>query len=220
LEHLRGTADLLVLALPRGGVPVAEPIARRLGAPLDAFIVRKIGFPGQEEFAMGAVASGGVTVLNPGITEQVSGKAFNLALERALRELEEREQRYRAGRPPARIAGRTVVLIDDGLATGASMQAAIEAVQRQQPRSLVAAVPIAAPDTCERLRTHVDEMICAATPELFRAVGLWYEDFSPPSDDEVRAALGMHPAGGTARGAAPGECGAVRPSGSGGRQLL
>jgi predicted phosphoribosyltransferase len=189
LADLRGTPDLLVLALPRGGVPVAEPVARRLGAPLDVFVVRKIGFPGNEEFAMGAVASGGVVLVNPALVGQLPEEQFNRALERAVRELSERDRSYRAGRPPPKVAGRTVVLIDDGLATGATMRAAIEALRRQGPRQIIVAVPIASPDTCEALAREVDRVVCAATPEPFHAVGLWYDDFSPTTDDEVRQIL-------------------------------
>jgi predicted phosphoribosyltransferase len=189
LEDLRGVPDLVVLALPRGGVPVAEPVARRLGAPLDVFLVRKIGFPGQEELAMGAVASGGVVLVNPALVERLPGAAFHRALERAVQELEDREQSYRGLRPPPDVKGRTVVLVDDGLATGATMRAAVEALRRQGPRQIIAAVPVAAPETCEELAREVDRVVCAATPEPFRAVGVWYEDFSPTTDDEVQRIL-------------------------------
>lgn len=191
LAHYRHTPGLVVLALPRGGLPVAAPVARLLEAPLDVFVVRKIGFPGQEEFAMGAVASGGVTIVDRVVAERLPKEAFQAALQRALRELDEREHRYRGTRPPLEIGGRTVVLIDDGLATGASMRAAVEAVRRREPARLVVAVPIAAAETCERIAAEVDEIICAATPERFGAVGAWYEDFSQTSDDEVRAILGI-----------------------------
>jgi predicted phosphoribosyltransferase len=189
LEDLRGTPNLLVLALPRGGVPVAEAVARRLGAPLDAFVVRKIGYPGHEEFAMGAVASGGIVLVNPAVAGQLSEETFRGALERAVRELNERERSYRGVRPPAQIEGRTIVLVDDGLATGATMRAAVEAIRRRRPERIIVAVPIASPEACEALAREVDRVVCAATPEPFHAVGLWYEDFSPTTDDEVRHIL-------------------------------
>jgi predicted phosphoribosyltransferase len=189
LEDLRGTPNLLVLALPRGGVPVAEAVARRLGAPLDVFVVRKIGYPGHEEFAMGAVASGGIVLINPGLAGQVPEETFRGALERAVRELNERERLYRGVRPPAQVEGRTIVLVDDGLATGATMRAAVEAIRRRRPERIIVAVPIASPDACEALAREVDRVVCAATPEPFHAVGLWYEDFSPTTDDEVRHIL-------------------------------
>ncbi|HXN81487.1 MAG TPA: phosphoribosyltransferase [Myxococcales bacterium] len=191
LEDLRGTRDLLVLALPRGGVPVAEPVARRLGAPLDVFVVRKIGFPGHEELAMGAVASGGIVLVNPALVGQVPEEQFHRALERAVKELNERERLYRDGRPPPKVAGRTIVLIDDGLATGATMRAAVEALRRQGPRQIIVAVPIASPETCDELAREVDRVVCAATPEPFHAVGLWYQDFSPTTDEEVRQVLAL-----------------------------
>jgi predicted phosphoribosyltransferase len=189
LDDLRGTPDLLVLALPRGGVPVAEPVARRLGAPLDVFVVRKIGFPGHEELAMGAVASGGVVLVNPSLVERVPEEEFQWALRRAVQELTERERLYRGDRLPPDVAGRTVILVDDGLATGATMRAAVEALRRQGPRQIIVAVPIAAPETCDAIAREVDRIVCRATPEPFHAVGLWYEDFSPTSDDEVQQIL-------------------------------
>ncbi len=192
LEDLRWRPDLLVLALPRGGVPVAEPVARRLGAPLDVYVVRKIGFPGHEEFAMGAVASGGVVLLNPAIVERVPEQELHWALERAVRELRERERLYRGNRPPPSVRGRAVVLVDDGLATGATMRAAAEALRRQGPREIIVAVPIASRESCEALAREVDRVVCAATPEPFQAVGLWYDDFSPTEDDEVEEILRAH----------------------------
>jgi predicted phosphoribosyltransferase len=204
LEDLRGTPDLLVLALPRGGVPVAEPVARRLGAPLEVFVVRKIGFPGHEEVAMGAVASGGIVVVDPALVERVPEDEFRWALAQAVNELNERERLYRGGRPPPKVAGRTVVLVDDGLATGATMRAAVEALRRQGPRQIVVAVPIAAPEVCEELAREVDRVECSATPQPFHAVGLWYDDFSPTTDDEVRQILASTGSGaGESAGASP-----------------
>jgi predicted phosphoribosyltransferase len=183
--------DVIVLALPRGGVPVAYEVARALGAPLDVFVVRKLGLPGNEEYAMGAIATGGVRVLNEqvvnalGIPEQV----IDTVAVREQQELARRERLYRGERPPPEVRGRSVILVDDGLATGATMQAAVEALRRLQPARIVVAVPTASPDTCEQLRAQADEVICATTPEPFRAVGLWYEDFSQTTDDEVRELL-------------------------------
>jgi len=154
------------------------------------FVVRKIGFPGNEEFAMGAVASGGIVLVQPELLERVPEEEFRWALQRAVQELNERERSYRGGRPPPNVEGRTVVLIDDGLATGATMRAAVEALRRQRPRQIIAAVPIASPETCEALAREVDRMVCAATPEPFHAVGLWYGDFSPTTDEEVKRILG------------------------------
>ena len=183
--------DVLVLALPRGGVPVGSEVARALGAPLDAFLVRKLGVPGYEELAMGAVATGGVRVLNDeivrglGIVEHV----IDVAVAREMEELARREQLYRGGSPPPDVAGRTVILVDDGLATGATMRAAVAALRRQHPARIVVAVPTASPDTREALKAEADDVVCATTPEPFFAVGHWYEDFSQTTDDEVRDLL-------------------------------
>ena len=183
--------DVLVLALPRGGVPVGSEVARALGAPLDAFLVRKLGVPGYEELAMGAVATGGVRVLNDeivrglGIVEHV----IDVAVAREMEELARREQLYRGGSPPPDVAGRTVILVDDGLATGATMRAAVAALRRQHPARIVVAVPTASPDTCEALMAEADDVVCATTPEPFFAVGHWYEDFRQTTDDEVRDLL-------------------------------
>jgi predicted phosphoribosyltransferase len=152
--------------------------------------VRKIGFPGNEEFAMGALASGGIVMVQPELLERVPHEEFRWALQRAAQELNERERSYRGGRPPPNVEGRTVVLVDDGLATGSTMRAAVEALRRQRPRQIIVAVPIASPDTCEALAREVDRIVCAATPEPFHAVGLWYEDFSPTTDEEVNRILG------------------------------
>ncbi len=183
--------DVLVLALPRGGVPVGFDVARELGAPLDVFLVRKLGVPGHEELAMGAVATGDVRVLNDEIVRGlgISEHEIDAAAARELQELARRERLYRGDRPPPDIAGRTVILVDDGLATGATMRAAIAAVRQQQPARIVVAVPTASPDTCEALKAETDDVVCAMTPEPFLAVGHWYEDFTQTTDDEVRELL-------------------------------
>jgi len=183
--------DVLVLALPRGGVPVAYEVARALRAPLDVFIVRKLGVPGYEELAMGAVATGGVRVLNDevvrglGIPEYVIDAVTTWERQ----ELARRERLYRGDRPPPDVRARTVILVDDGLATGATMHAAIAALRQQQPARIVVAVPTASREVCDAFRAEADDVICAITPEPFQAVGLWYEDFSQTSDDEVRELL-------------------------------
>jgi len=179
--------DVLVLALPRGGVPVAYDVARALGAPLDVFIVRKLGIPGHEELAMGAVATGGVRVLNEQVVHalNIPDHVIDAVTAWEQQELARRERLYRGDRPPPDVRGRTVILVDDGLATGASMHAAIAALRRQQPAHIVVAVPIAAPETCDALRAEVDDVVCAITPEPFHAVGLWYDDFSQTTDEEV-----------------------------------
>jgi predicted phosphoribosyltransferase len=183
--------DVLVLALPRGGVPVAYEVACALGAPLDVYLVRKLGVPGYEELAMGAVATGGVRVLNEDVVRALHIPDFVIDAVAAWeeQELARREQLYRGDRPPPDVRGQTVILVDDGLATGATMLAAVRALQQQQPGRIVVAVPVASPDTCETLQTEVDEVVCAVTPEPFHAVGLWYEDFSQTSDEEVRELL-------------------------------
>ena len=183
--------DVLILALPRGGVPVAYEVARRLGAPLDLFLVRKLGVPGHEELAMGAIASGGVLVLNDDVLHHTHTGRHEIeeVARREARELQRREREYRGDRPPPQIEGRTVILIDDGLATGASMRAAAEAVRRLNPKKVVVAVPVAAPETCAQFRSIVDDVVCAVTPSPFAAVGMWYEDFSQTSDEEVRELL-------------------------------
>jgi predicted phosphoribosyltransferase len=183
--------DVLVLALPRGGVPVAFEVARAFGAPLDVFLVRKLGVPGYEELAMGAVATGGVRVLNDEIVRGlgISEHEIDAVVARELRELSRRDRLYRGDRPPSDVAGRTVILVDDGLATGATMRAAIAAVRQQQPARIVIAVPTASPDTCEALKAEADDVVCAMTPEPFLAVGHWYEDFTQTTDDEVRELL-------------------------------
>src|ERR1700716_2470304 len=186
-----GPDDVIVLALPRGGVPVGYEVASELGAPLDVFLVRKLGIPGHEELAMGAIASGGGRVLNDEVVRalNIPDRVIDAVAAREAQELARRERLYRGGRPPLDVRGRTVILVDDGLATGATMQAAVKAVRQQRPARLVVAVPIAPPETCEELRTEADEVICAVTPEAFHAVGLWYQDFSQTTDEEVRDLL-------------------------------
>jgi putative phosphoribosyl transferase len=190
LRHLEGQ-DVVVLALPRGGVPVAYEIAVALGAPLDVFIVRKLGVPGHEELAMGAIASGGVQVLNEDVVQAVQAGASEIegVARRERAELARREQAYRPGRPPLEVRGRTAVLVDDGLATGASMRAAVAALRRMEPAAIVVAVPVGAPETCAAIRAEADEVVCGAMPEPFWAVGRWYEDFTQTEDDEVRDLL-------------------------------
>jgi putative phosphoribosyl transferase len=191
LAAYAGQPDVLVLALPRGGVPVGYEVARALRAPLDVFLVRKLGVPGHEELAMGAVATGGVRVLNEEIVSalRVPDSVIDDTTAREREELARRERLYRGDRPPPDVRDRKAILVDDGLATGATMHAAIAALRRQQPARIVVAVPTASPDICHALRAEVDEVVCAITPEPFHAVGLWYEDFSPTTDDEVRELL-------------------------------
>ena len=193
-ERLRPWADrpdVLVLALPRGGVPVAYEVATALDAPLDIFLVRKLGAPGHEEFAIGAIATGGVRVLNDELMEHLGLDEYDLeALTRRERaELERRERAYRGDRAPPDVRGKTVMLVDDGLATGSTMRAAIEALRAEGPAQIVVAVPTAALETCAELADLVDDVVCASTPEPFVAVGLWYDDFSQTSDEEVRELL-------------------------------
>jgi predicted phosphoribosyltransferase len=189
--QLAGRSDVLVLGLPRGGVPVAYEVARALRAPLDVFVVRKLGLPGHEELAFGAIASGGVRIVDE---ELVSGlgiphRTVEAVVAREQRELARREQAFRGDRLPLELAGRTAVLVDDGLATGSTMRAAVAGLRQARPDRIVVAVPIAASSTCRELAAEVDEIVCAATPERFRAVGLWYEDFSQIDDEEVRELL-------------------------------
>lgn len=190
LAALTGRPDVVVLGLPRGGVPVAWEVARRLGAPLDVFVVRKLGFPGHEELAMGAIASGGVRVLNAEVVAYgVSRDDIERVTAAEKIELERRERLFRGVRPPIPVAGRTVILVDDGLATGSTMRAAVRALRQQDARRIVVAVPVAAQSTCGEMEEEADEVVCAATPEPFRAVGLWYDDFTQTTDDEVRELL-------------------------------
>jgi putative phosphoribosyl transferase len=191
LRHHAGRPDVIVLALPRGGVPVAYEVAKALHVPLDIFVVRKLGIPGHEELAMGAVATGGVRVLNDQVIKGLSipGYVIDAVANWELRELARRERLYRGDRPPPEVRGKTVILVDDGLATGSTMLAAVQALRKLGPARIVVAVPVAAPDTCELLKEYVDETVCAATPEPFYAVGLWYRDFSQTTDEEVRELL-------------------------------
>jgi putative phosphoribosyl transferase len=187
LERYKGRPDVLVLALPRGGVPVAYEVATALNAPLDVFIVRKLGVPGHEELAMGAIASGGIRTLNSSVIQQLNipQQAIDAMAAREAEELRRRERLYRGDKPSPAISGRTVILVDDGLATGSTMKAAIAALRRQNPAKIVVAVPTAPSDTCEELQREADEVICAVTPEPFYAVGLWYENFEQTTDAEV-----------------------------------
>jgi putative phosphoribosyl transferase len=192
LHHYAGRDDVLVLALPRGGVPVAFQVAEALDAPLDLMIVRKLGLPGHEELAMGAIASGNVRVLNDRLVEQLNlpPELIDEVVERELRELGRREQAYRGNRSPPHVAGKTVILIDDGLATGSTMLAAVKALQQRGPASIVVAVPVAPPETVAHFDEQVDRIVCPQTPAMFGGVGRWYEDFTQTTDDEVRELLG------------------------------
>jgi predicted phosphoribosyltransferase len=183
--------DLLVLALPRGGVPVAFEVAQALQVPLDVFLVRKLGVPGHEELAMGAVGTGGVRVLNEAVVAglRIAPSVIEAVTAAQQRELAARERVYRGDRPPPEVRGHTVILVDDGLATGATMRAAVAALRRQEPARIVVAAPIAAPETCEELRAVADEVVCAVTPRPLHSVGLWYQDFAQTSDEEVRGLL-------------------------------
>lgn len=189
LEHLRERPDLIVLALPRGGVAVGFEVAHALNAPLDIFVVRKLGFPGHEEYAMGAIASGGVKVMNPMPGISVSPEDVEAVVQREQDELTRRELLYRGDRPAISLRGRTVVVVDDGLATGSTMRAAVLAIRKQRPAHIVVAVPVGAEETCAMLRSDADEVVCAATPRPFRAVGLWYQNFPQSTDDEVHELL-------------------------------
>jgi predicted phosphoribosyltransferase len=183
--------DVTVLALPRGGVPIAFEVARALHAPLDVFLVRKLGLPGREELAMGAIASGGVRVLNESVVRalRVPGAMIEAAAAAEQKELERRERIYREDRPHPDVRGRTVILVDDGLATGSTMRAAVAALRQQGPARIVVAVPIGSTETCSEMHQEADEVVCAQTPEPFYAVGLWYSDFAQTTDEEVHDLL-------------------------------
>jgi predicted phosphoribosyltransferase len=187
LEPYKNRADVLVLALPRGGVPVAYEVASALNAPLDVFIVRKLGVPGHEELAMGAIASGGIRALNSSVIEQLNipESVIDAVAAREGEELQRRERLYRDGRPSPAIANQIVILVDDGLATGSTMKAAVAALRRLSPAKIVVAVPTAPSETCQELKRQADEVICAVTPEPFFAVGQWYDDFAQTTDAEV-----------------------------------
>src|SRR5437763_4224486 len=188
LKEYAGRPDVVVLALPRGGVPVGYEIAVALHAPLDVFLVRKLGLPGHEELAMGAIATGGVRVLNPDVVRplQISDEIIDAVAQQELRELERRERLYRDDRPPPDVQGRIVILVDDGLATGSTMRAAIAALRQQEPARIIVAVPVGAPDTCAHFEEEAAEVVCLRSPPQLYAVGLWHRDFSQTTANEVR----------------------------------
>ena len=195
LQAYANRPDVIVLALPRGGVPVAFEVAKALHAPLDVFLVRKLGLPGHEELAMGAIATGGVRVLNNEVVQllRVPPEVIDIVAAEEQQELERRQEAYRGDRPRLDVRGRTVILVDDGLATGSTMRAAVAALRKMHPSRIVVAVPVAAAETCAEMRADVDDIVCARTPEPFRAVGLWYQDFSQTTDEEVRDLLRRAP---------------------------
>jgi predicted phosphoribosyltransferase len=194
LRHYADRADVVVLALPRGGVPVAYAVAEALGAHLDVFLVRKLGLPGHPEYAMGAIATGGVQVLNEEAIGwyRVPQEVVDAVIASETLELRRREAAYRDGRAATAISGKIAIVVDDGLATGSSMRAAVTAIRQQGPSRIVVAVPVGAPSTCQELRQIADEVICVRTPEPFSAVGLWYDDFAQTGDDEVQSLLRAH----------------------------
>ena len=200
LRQYAGRGDVVVLALPRGGVPVAVEVAAAIGAPLDLFLVRKLGTPGHHELAMGAIASGGIRVVNADIVHRygMTQAAIEAVAEEEQQELERRDAVYREGRAPLPLEGRAVILIDDGLATGSTMRAAVQAVRQRNPARVVVAVPVGARETCDELSALADEVVCARMPEPFYSVGQWYLDFGQTTDEDVRRLLRAH-ARGTAR---------------------
>ena len=201
-EHLaerlgtyRARNDVVVLALPRGGVPIASEVARVLGVPFDVIVVRKLGVPGHEELAMGAIAAGGVRLVNHDVVDALripDSVLDSVAMQEAV-ELDRREQLYRGGRAPLGLTGKIVIVVDDGLATGSTMRAAVMAARQQKPARVIVAVPVGAPSTCAELAREADEVVCLRTPDPFVAVGLWYRDFTPTSDNEVRSLLDQEP---------------------------
>jgi putative phosphoribosyl transferase len=195
LTAYRDRDDVVVLALPRGGVPVAREVARALGVPFDVYVVRKLGVPGHEELAMGAIASGGVRQVNRDVVDAlgIPASVIDAVAAREQVELERREQEYRGDRGPLALTNKTVILVDDGLATGSTMRAAVMAVRQQQPARVIVAVPVGAASTCADLATEADDVVCVRTPDPFVAVGLWYRDFTPTTDHEVRTLLGKNP---------------------------
>ena len=202
LEKYADRSDVIVLGLPRGGVPVANEVAERLRVPLDVFIVRKLGVPGFEELAAGAIASGGVRVLNEDVVRAMphADQAIEAVTARESAELERREETYREGRAAPELRDRIVILVDDGLATGATMRAAVKALRQQGAAKIVVAVPVGPPDTCHEIEEQADETICLSTPEFFQAVGQYYEDFSQTTDEDVRELLGRAAQTGPASG--------------------
>lgn len=193
LVRYAGRADVVVLGLPRGGVPIAHEVSQKLGVPFDVFVVRKLGVPGHEELAMGAIATGNVRLVNRDVVDPlgIPEAVIDTVTRSEQVELDRREQLYRGNRPPLVLIGKTVILVDDGLATGSTMRAAVMAVRQQQPARVIVAVPVGAPSTCEDLAREADEVVCVRRPEPFVAVGLWYRDFTPTTDREVRSLLGQ-----------------------------
>lgn len=188
LENFAGRKDVIVLALPRGGVPIAFEVAKAINAPLDVFLVRKLGMPGQEEFAMGAIAPGGIRVRNEDVIRygKISDETIEAVAQKENQELDRRMSEYRGTRPFPELDGRSVILVDDGLATGATMRAAVKAVKSLNPAKVIVAVPVGAMETCSEFEFEVDETICMETPRSLSAIGVWYDDFSQTSDQEVR----------------------------------
>jgi putative phosphoribosyl transferase len=194
LRHYQGRSDVVVLGLPRGGVPIAGEVARRLDAPFDVFVVRKLGVPGHEELAMGAIASGGVRFANRDVVESlgIPETVIDAVARLEQVELDRREHLYRGDRAPLSLQNKTVILVDDGVATGSTMRAAIRAARQRQPARVVVAAPVGAPSTCVELANEADEVVCVRMPDPFVAVGLWYADFTPTSDEEVRDVVESH----------------------------